>query len=58
VHKEEIFSLLKLIEKTKITELKEVNFPENYLSIITFVMLHYYENKICTLSNLAHKNIA
>ena len=53
MHKEEIFSLIKLIEKTKITELQEINFSEDYLPIIFFVMMSYYENKLCTFSNLS-----
>ena len=56
MHKEEIFSLLKLIEKTKISQLEKVNFPEDFLPIIYFVMINYYENKICTLSNLSSFN--
>ena len=56
MHKEEIFSLLKLIEKTKITQLKEIYFPDNYLPIIYFIMISYYENKICTVSNVSSSN--
>ena len=56
MHKEEIFSLLKLVEKTKISQLEKVNFPEDFLPIIYFVMISYYENKICTLSNLSSSN--
>ena len=56
MHKEEIFSLLKLIEKTKLIKLKEIYFPENYLSVINFIMISYYENKICTVSNLSSSN--
>ena len=56
MHKEEIFSLLKFIEKTKIIAFGEVNFPDDYLPIIYFVMISYYENKICTVSNLSSSN--
>ena len=51
MHKEEIFSLLRLIEKTKIIQLKEINLTDDYLPIIFFIMISYYENKICTISN-------
>ena len=56
MHKEEIFSLIKLIEKTKIEQLKEISFTEDYLPIIFFIMVSYYENKSCTLSNLSLAN--
>ena len=53
MHKAEIFSLIKLIEKTKITQLQEINFSEDYLPVIFFIMNSYYENKLCTFSNLS-----
>ena len=56
MHKEEIFSLIKLIEKTKIQQIKEINFTEDYLPIIFFIMTSYYENKSCTVSNLSLAN--
>jgi len=56
VHKEEIFSLIKLIEKTKIKQLKEISFSEDYLPIIFFIMTSYYENRSCTLSSLSSTN--
>ena len=56
MHKEEIFSLIRLIEKTKIQQIKEINFSEDYLPIIFFIMTSYYENKSCTVSNLSLAN--
>ena len=54
MHKAEIFSLIKLIQKTNITQLKEINLPEDFLPVIFFIMQSYYENKLCTLSNLSY----
>ena len=56
MHKEEIFSLIKLIDKTNIDQLKEISFTSDYLPIIFFIMLSYYENKSCTVSNLSFSN--
>ena len=56
MHKEEIFSLLKLIEKTKIIKLEEINLTDDYLPVIYFIMISYYENKICTISNMSSSN--
>ena len=56
MHKEEIFSLIKLIDKTNIDQLKEISFTSDYLPIIFFIMTSYYENKSCTVSNLSFSN--
>ena len=53
MHKAEIFSLIKLVKKTNITQLKEINFSEDYLPFIFFIMQSYYENRSCTLSNIS-----
>lgn len=53
MHKAEIFSLIKLIQKTNITQLKEINLSDDFLPVIFFIMQSYYENKLCTLSNLS-----
>ena len=56
MHKEEIFSLIKLIDKTNINQLKEISFTSDYLPVIFFIMTSYYENKSCTVSNLSFSN--
>ncbi|MDA1181845.1 MAG: hypothetical protein O3C64_05730, partial [Proteobacteria bacterium] len=56
MHKEEIFSLIKLIDKTNIDQLKGISFTSDYLPIIFFIMTSYYENKSCTVSNLSFSN--
>ena len=53
MHKAEIFSLIKLVEKTNISQLKEINFSEDYLPFIFFIMQSYYENRSSTLSNIS-----
>ena len=40
----------------KIEQIKEINFTEDYLPIIFFIMTSYYENKSCTISNLSLAN--
>ena len=54
MHKAEIFSLIKLIQKTNITQLKELNLSEDFSPVIFFIMQSYYENRLCTLSNLSY----